>query len=139
MKVKATVFFEMRHWVALFERTDKTGYAAAKHVFGNEPTDPEIYNFVINHYDKLHFGKPTTLTLEVKRMNPKRLQKKVRQEMEKFKKSAKPSTLAQDYMREELEQYKKEKQAKNRAKTKEEKEQQFLLKQEKKKQKHKGH
>ena len=42
-------------------------------------------------------------------MNPKRLQKEVRREMEKIKKTTRLSTLAQDYMREELETKKKEK------------------------------
>lgn len=36
-------------------------------------------------------------------MNPKRVQREVRREMEKIKVTAKPSTFAQDYMREELE------------------------------------
>jgi hypothetical protein len=36
-------------------------------------------------------------------MNPKRVQREVRREMEKLKDTSRPSTLFQDYMREELE------------------------------------
>ncbi len=50
--------------------------------------------------------------LQIKRMNPKRVQRAVRKEMEKLKETSKPSTLAQEYMREEVEKKKKNKAAK---------------------------
>lgn len=105
--IKATVFFEKRFWVATFERTDKKGYALAKHIFGKEPSDPEIYNFVLNNYKALKFGEAKTIAIQIKRKNPKRVQREVRREMEKVKETTKPATLAQDYMREELEKKKK--------------------------------
>lgn len=40
--IKVTIFFEKRFWIGTFERMDKEGYAIARHVFGGEPTDPEI-------------------------------------------------------------------------------------------------
>ncbi len=52
--IKATIFFEKKFWVGTFERIDKEGYALAKHIFGGEPTDPEIYEFVLNHYHELN-------------------------------------------------------------------------------------
>lgn len=36
--VKVTIFFEKRFWVGTFERTDKEGYAVARHIFGAEPS-----------------------------------------------------------------------------------------------------
>lgn len=101
--IKATIFLDKRYWVGTFERTDKEGYAVARHIFGAEPTDPEIYEFVLTHYQELKFGESKEFTLEIKRMNPKRMQREVRREMERMKETAKPSTFAQDYMREELE------------------------------------
>ena len=50
ISIIATIFFENRFWVATFERTDEEGYAVAKHIFGAEPTDPEVYEFVLNHF-----------------------------------------------------------------------------------------
>jgi hypothetical protein len=64
--IKATIFFDKRYWVGTFERTDKEGYAVAKHIFGAEPADPEVYEFVLNHYQELKFGEPKEFTLEIK-------------------------------------------------------------------------
>ncbi|MCH9630461.1 MAG: putative protein YjdF [Chlamydiia bacterium] len=137
--IKATILLEKGLWMALFERTDKEGYAVARHIFGNEPTDPEVYEFVHNNYLELKFGKPQEFDLQIKRVNPKRLQRQVRKEVEKAKKSTKPSTHAQDYMREELELKKKEKKKKKGADKRARDDEQFSLRQEKKKKKHKGH
>lgn len=137
--IKATIFFEATFWVGIFERTDQEKYAAVRHIFGKEPTDPEIYNFVLHDYSKLKFGKPQEFQLQIKRINPKRAQREVRREMEKFKEENRSSTFSQDYIREELEQKKLERKANSSAQKKERKELQFQLKQEKKKKKQKGH
>lgn len=95
-------FFDKRYWVGTFERTDKEGYAVARYIFGEEPTDPEVSEFVLHHYQALNFGAPKEFTLEIKRMNPKRVQREVRREMERLKEMGRPSKFAQDYMREEI-------------------------------------
>src|SRR5215207_2438135 len=100
--VKATIFYEKRFWVGTFERTDKEGYAIARHIFGGEPSDFEIHEFILKHYHELKFGETKEINIEIQRMNPKRVQREVRREMAKMKETAQPSTLAQDYMREEM-------------------------------------
>jgi hypothetical protein len=137
--IKATIFFEKRFWVGLFERTDKEGYAIARHIFGGEPSDIEVHEFVLNHYQELKFGELREVTVQIQRMNPKRVQREVRREMERIKESTKPSTLAQDYMREELEKKKLIKKSLNSAEKQARKDEQFSLKQEKRKEKHRGH
>ncbi|MES2345374.1 MAG: YjdF family protein [Chlamydiota bacterium] len=137
--IKATIFFEKRFWVGTFERTDKEGYAVARHIFGSEPSDPEVYEFVLNHYHELKFGELKEVSIQIQRMNPKRVQREIRREMEKMKETTKPSTLAQDYMREEIERKKKEKKSTSSAAKQARKEEQFSIKQEKKKEKHRGH
>lgn len=137
--VKATIFYDKRFWVGTFERTDKEGYAVAKHIFGAEPSDVEVQEFVLHHYHELKFGNAKNITIEIQRMNPKRVQREVRREMEKFKESSRPSTIAQDYMREELEKNKKVKKAVSSAEKKAHTEEQFAIKQAKKKEKHRGH
>jgi hypothetical protein len=136
--IKATIFFDQRYWVGTFERTDKEGYAIARHIFGGEPTDPEIYEFVLAHYQELKFGEPKEFTLEIKRMNPKRVQREVRKEMERIKETTKPSTFAQDYMREELEKKKLQKKQQSSAEKRARKDEQFAISQQKKKKKQKG-
>ena len=137
--IKATIFFERKFWVGTFERTDKDGYAVARHIFGGEPADQEIYDFVLDEYVNLKFGEPQEFSLDIKRMNPKRLQREVRKEMERFKESSKPSSHSQDYMREELEKKKKESKSRSKAEKDAYNKEQFDLKQAKKKQKHRGH
>lgn len=137
--IKATILLEKSLWVGIFERTDKEGYSAARHIFGSEPSDPEVYEFVLTHYSELKFGASKAVTIEIQRMNPKRLQREVRREMERVKETSAPSTFAQDYMREELEKNKKEKKSRSSAEKRAHKEEQFTLKQEKKKEKQRGH
>ena len=110
-EVKATIFFDKRFWVGSFERTDKEGYVVARHIFGAEPSDPELYEFVLNNYHELKFREAKEISIQIQRMNPKRVQREVRREMANMKITSKPSTLAQEYMREEIEKKKKEKKA----------------------------
>lgn len=94
--IKATILFEKRFWVGTFERIDKEGYAVARHIFGAEPSDPEVHEFVLNYYVELNFGEAKDISIQIHRMNPKRIQREVRREMEKMKETSKPSTIAQD-------------------------------------------
>ena len=137
--IQATILLDGPFWAGIFERTDKTGYAVARRVFGAEPSDVEVYEFVLQNYQELKFGAPQEFQLEIKRMNPKRLQREVRREMKKVKESTRPSTHAQNYMREELEKNKKEKKHLSKDQKEARKEKQFSLKQEKRKEKHRGH
>lgn len=137
--VKATIFFDKRFWVGTFERTDKEGYVVARHIFGAEPSDPVVHEFVLNHYHELKFGEPKEITIQIQRMNPKRVQREVRREMARIKETSKPLTLAQDYMREEIEKKKKEKKSISSAEKQARKDEQFSLRQEKRKEKHRGH
>ncbi len=139
LTIKATILLDGSFWTGIFERTDKKGYSLARKIFGKEPSDPEIYEFVLQNYHELKFGPPQEFKLVIKRMNPKRVQRKVRREMEKVKASSKPSTHAQDYMREEIEKNKKEKKRLGKKEKEEALEKKFLLRQQKKKEKHQGH
>ena len=137
--IKATILFEKRFWVGIFERTDKDGYSVARHIFGGEPSDPEIYEFVLAHFIELKFGRAKEIHVQIHRMNPKRVQREVRREMERMKDTSQPSTFAQDYMREELEKKKIEKKKVSSAQKQSRKDDQFALKQQKRKEKQKGH
>lgn len=137
--IKATIFFKGPFWIGIFEQVDKKGYAVARHIFGAEPSDPEIYEFVLHHFCHLKFGESREFKLQINRMNPKRAQREARREMERIKETARPSTLSQDYMREELEKKKKERKTKTTEEKQCRKVEQFNIKQMKKKEKQKGH
>ncbi len=136
--ISATILLDGSFWVGIFERTDKKGYSAARKIFGAEPSDAEVYDFVLNHFDELQFGAPQEFQLVIKRMNPKRVQREIRREMERLKENSMPSTHAQDYMREQLEKNKKERKLFSKKEKEAHKEKQFLLKAAKKKRKASG-
>ena len=105
--IKATVMLEKSLWIALFERTDIKGYAVARTVFGDEPTDPELYDYISSSFYQLKFTEPQTFKLIVKRKNYKRMQREVRKEMEIAKLKLSKSTQAQETLRLEVEKNKK--------------------------------
>ena len=51
-----TVYFEKPFWVGVFERIDNGQLSVAKIIFGAEPKDCEILDYVNKHYTKLQFS-----------------------------------------------------------------------------------
>src|SRR5262245_51507309 len=105
--IKVTVLLENSFWAGIFERNDDGGYAVARKFFGGEPTDAELYEFVLANFDELKFTEPQEFKLIIKRKNPKRVQREVKREMEKAKKGLPSTTHAQEVLRLELEKNKK--------------------------------
>jgi hypothetical protein len=135
MEGKLTVYFEDPFWVGVFEREDETGYRVCRVVFGPEPTDAELLAYVREEYPNLDFGEPLRSHVEiVKKKNFKRVQREVRREMEEG-----VGTKAQRAMQAALELSKQEREVVSREKREEEKELKFKLRQERRKEKHRGH
>lgn len=133
---KLTVFFDDPFWVGVFESSDGDQLKVAKVTFGSEPKDGEIYDWLLKNYHRLQFSQfvDNEKILE-KRINPKRMQRDIHRQM--TEKSI--GTKAQQALKEEQENKKIARKAFNKEKTEAEKQQQFELRQEKKKQKHRGH
>ncbi|MBC3796328.1 YjdF family protein [Acetobacterium tundrae] len=130
-----TVFFEEPFWVGVFEQIDQGVLSVAKVVFGAEPKDYEIYDFLLKKYDTLTFSMSKIQVEDQKTtINPKRMQREISRQMEKKG----IGTKAQQALKLEHEQKIIGRKKMNRLKTEEEKLRQFDLRQEKKKQKHKG-
>lgn len=57
-----TVFFEDPFWVGVFERrTPHKGedlLTAAKITFGAQPSDPQVYDYLLENYRNLKFSPP---------------------------------------------------------------------------------
>ncbi|MBC3888081.1 DUF2992 family protein [Acetobacterium paludosum] len=130
-----TVFFEEPFWVGVFEQIDQGELSVAKVVFGAEPKDYEIYDFLLKKYDTLTFST-SKIQVEAQKanVNPKRMQREISRQMEKKG----IGTKAQQALKLEHEQNIIGRKKMNRLRTEEEKLRQFDLRQEKKKQKHKG-
>ncbi|MCC0700047.1 YjdF family protein [Clostridioides sp. ZZV15-6383] len=131
---KLTVLFEEPFWIGVFERQDGKKYEACKVVFGAEPKEVEVYEFILERFFSLDFG---SIKLEKNvtkdKIGYKRMQRKIKKEQETV------GTKAQNAIKLQYEERKQDKKnlAKNRKE--EEKERLFNLKQEKRKSKHKGH
>ncbi len=137
--IKVTVLLENTFWIGVFERNDKDGYAVAKNIFGSEPTDAELYDFIFAHFEKLRFTQPQDFKLIIKRKNHKRMLREVKREMEKAKQGLSSTTHAQEVLRIDLEKNKKLKKVNTKAQKEAEREEKFQQKQQKRKQKHRGH
>jgi hypothetical protein len=137
-QIKVTVCLENSLWVALFERVQEEKITAARVVFGKEPTDPELYEWLLANFNELKFSGPQDFKLIIKRKNPKRMLREVKREMDKAKGSLPKESLAQETLRHELEKRKIVQKSKTKAEKEALKEEQFLLKQHKKKKKQRG-
>ncbi|HEY1405636.1 MAG TPA: YjdF family protein [Spirochaetota bacterium] len=136
METKLTVFFDGRFWTGVFERNSPDWYCAARTVFGNEPSDAEIFQFIRHEFSSLSFSAPSPdETTDVKRINPKRLQRLIRAELSQTG----TKTKAQEAIRQQIETRKTERKKDSKASTDEKRDRNFRIKQEKKKEKHKGH
>jgi hypothetical protein len=136
MEGKLTVFFEDPFWVGVFEREDESGYCVSRVVFGSEPTDVELYEYIQREYAHLIFSRPIKEHIRiVRKKNFKRIQREVRKEA--YEDGI--GTKAQQAMKLQMELNKKEHQTVSRERREEEKSLRFQVKQEKKKQKHRGH
>ena len=58
MSVTVTIFFDEPFFAALVERREGDALTAAKHVFGPEPSDAEVFQRVLTHFARLQFSPP---------------------------------------------------------------------------------
>ena len=131
---KLTVFFDEPFWVGIFERTENNLLSAVKITFGSEPGDCEVYDFVLKHYTDLKFG-PAVQT-EVKRLSKNA--KRKRRAAKKYLQEKGVGTKAQRAVSMEREQSKEARAVKKREKKAFDARRIFEIKQQKKKEKHRG-
>ena len=81
--MKMTVYFDGVFWSALVEYADEKGYKAFRHIFGKEPKDEEILDFIyfslgrmISRYEHLS-GRQHLSETGSRKKNPKRLQREI--------------------------------------------------------------
>lgn len=133
---KLTVFFEDPFWVGVFEKSEDGKIQVCKVVFGQEPKDYEIYEFVLKNYCKLKFSNPFSAAEKCERkLNPKRMQRKIKETLEKKG----IGTKAQQAMKLDHENKKCERKTLWREQRERQEKLKFQKRQEKKRQKKKGH
>ena len=131
---KLTVFFEEPFWVGVFERVSDGKLSACKVTFGAEPKDYEIYDFVLKNYYRLRFSPAVETDVKEAGRNPKRVQREVRKQIQ----NTGIGTKSQQALKLQQEQLKTERKIVSRAQREAEKQRQFELKQQKRKEKHRG-
>ena len=130
-----TVFFEDPFWVGVFEITSAGEMAVCKVTFGAEPKDYEIYDFVLQHFNSMHFSTTVAVAPPKISANPKRLQREIRKSLQ----NTGIGTKSQQALQLQHEESKKTQQAKTRLEKETKQLLLFHLHQQKKKEKKKGH
>ena len=118
----------------MFERLSEGKLAVCKVTFGAEPKDYEIYDFVLKNYGRLRFSPAVAADVREAARNPKRVQREVRRQVQ----NTGIGTKAQQAVKLQQEQWKTERKTVSREQREAEKQRQFELKQQKKKEKHRG-
>ena len=131
---KLTVFFENPFWVGVFERIENGKLSVAKVTFGAEPKDFEIYEFVLKHYYDLQFSPAVATVVKESKQNPKRIQREIKKALAQTG----IGTKSQQALKLQQEQNKQERKVRSREQKLAEAERLFELKQQKKKEKHRG-
>jgi len=131
---KLTVYFEEPFWVGVFERIEDGKLFVAKVTFGAEPKDYEVQDYIQKYYFSLKFSPAVeTVVKDIKR-NPKRMQR----EAKKMLKNG-IGTKSQQALKLQQEQNKQKRKERSRRKKEAQEQRMFELKQQKKREKHKGH
>ena len=123
---RLTVFFEEPFWIGVFERISEGKLSVCKVTFGAEPKDYEVYDFVLRNYYRLKFSPAVATDVKEAVRNPKRVQ------------NTGIGTKSQQALKLQQEQLKTERKTVSREQREAEKQRQFELKQQKRKEKHRG-
>ena len=132
---KLTVFFEEPFWVGVFERVSDGQMSVCKITFGAEPKDYEVLEFILSQYYKLKFSPAVEVEIRKTADNPKRRQRDAHKQVQ----NSGIGTKSQQALQMQREEMKTERKLISKEQKEAEKLRQFDLKQQKRKEKHKGH
>ena len=131
---KLTVFCEEPFWVGIFECISEGKLSVCKVTFGAEPKDYEVYDFVLKNYYQLRFSLAVATDVKESGRNPKRIKREVRKQIQ----NTGIGTKSQQALKLQQEQLKTERKTVSREQREAQKQRQFELKQQKRKEKHRG-
>ncbi|MFA0814654.1 MAG: YjdF family protein [Anaerofustis sp.] len=132
---KLTVFFEDPFWVGIIEETQPHSTRAAKIVFGAEPTDAQLYEYLLCRWGSWQFSKSIPVDARKQSVkNPKRLRRIASKEL----RLAYVGTKAQQAVQLQQQECARTRKSDSRRRRAEAEQLQYRLRCEKKKQKHRG-
>ena len=132
---KLTVYFEEPFWIGVFERIEDGKLSVAKVTFGAEPKDYEVQEYIQKHYSSLKFSPAVDIVVKDMKRNPKRMQREAKKQMQETV----VGTKSQQALKLQQEQNKQERKKRSHQRKEAERKRMFELKQQKKREKHKGH
>lgn len=132
---RLTVFFEPPFWVGVFERFGDGKLSAAKITFGAEPKDYEVWNFILQRYHTLKFSPSFSGEIIRSVGNPKRRQRDVKKQLQ----ASGIGTKSQQALAAQRSESKILHKQAGREQKDIEKQRRFDLKQQKRREKHRGH
>ena len=133
--VALTVFFQEPFWIGVFERLESGRLSVCKVTFGAEPKDYEVHEYLLKQYYSLRFSFAVEAEERKKADNPKRRQREASKQIQNTGVSTK-SQMALQMQREAM---KTERKQISKAQREAEEQRRFELKQQKKKEKKRGH
>lgn len=77
---KLTVYFDNPFWVGVFERIEDDKLSVCKVTFGAEPKDYEVFQFILKNYSQLKFSPSVDVKVRKEAKNPKRMQREARKQ-----------------------------------------------------------
>lgn len=134
-KSRLTVYYDGTLWIGIYERISDGRLEACKITFGAEPKDQEVYQFLLQNWKNLRFSPSVDIEKKTEsKINPKRMQHIIKKQLESNGTGTK-SQQAIKLQKEENKVIRKEKTCRQKE---EEKQRKFVLKQQKRKEKHRG-
>lgn len=135
-KARLTVYFEPPFWVGLYQREDGDGLRVCRVVFGGEPRDQQVLDYFQSHWRELVFTPPAAGgAIPDRAVNPKR----ARREARKAVQPAGAGTKAQQALQLQREQLRTARTAASKERREARRERKLALRQEKRREKHRGH
>ena len=135
-RASLTVCFEPPFWVALYQREEGDGFQVCRVIFGAEPRDQQVLDYFSSHFRSLSFSPAVAGALSPDRaVNPKRARREARRAV----RPAGTGTKAQQALQLQREQRKTQHSAQSKQRREAEQERKLALRQEKRREKHKGH
>ena len=129
-----TVFFDGPFGVGIFERTENGRLSVCKVTFGAEPKDSEIWDFVQKNYCRLKFSPSVEASVKKKAVNPKRIRREAGQQTSQIG----IGTKSQQALQLQREENKLMKRTVGKEERDREKQRKYELRQQKRKEKHRG-
>ncbi len=137
--MKLTVFFDGQFWVGVVEQEDDEGLKVARHLFGAEPSDSEVYAFVRRAIPSLLDEVAAVSPANAAASSPPKLNPKRRKrEAAAAVRAQGVSTFAQEALKRDLEARKQASQRKTRQQAEEARDYKRQIKVEKARERHRG-